>query len=166
MVRPLPPVENVSLFRVEESEAEQELRAMLGLVTPEDPEAMVSVRSPPQTPSKGPENPADGIEPPSSSRLVLDTTPISNPPTPLSNDMQVDQAKIPPVTTRFPDQTSITDSLPLSNPTLPTIEFRERPSPVSEPPQPPSWNPIGFVGDEEEEEEEEIPSINMESDSD
>ena len=152
-------MENVSLFRVEESEVEQELRAMLGLATPEDPEPAASAQSPPQASPGGPESPAQGVEPTPSSLLVPD-------PAQSLSDMQVDQMKVLPVTTLPPDQTPVKEDPPLSNQTPSTIKFNERPPPVSEPLQPPSWNPIGFVGDEDEEEEEEIPSINMDSDSD
>ena len=43
LVRLLSPIENLSLLRAEESEAEQELRAMLGLAAPEDPERAVAI---------------------------------------------------------------------------------------------------------------------------
>jgi len=80
--------------------------------------------------------------------------------------MQVDQMKISHITTLPPDQALVKEDPPLSNPTSSTIKLSERPPPVSEPTQLPSWDPIGYVGDEDEEEEEEIPSINMDSDSD
>ena len=90
----------------------------------------------------------------------------SNPPAQSPNDMQVDQTKVPSVAVQSQDQTPAKDNTPLSNQTPFTVKFSERPPLVSEPPQPPPWNSVGFVGDEEEEEEEEIPSINMDSDSD
>jgi len=159
-------MEDISLFRVEESEAEQELRSMLGLATPEDPEPMVSVELPPRALSKEPENPAHTVE---TTSLVHNPAPpihnSSNPPTQLSNDMQVDRMKIPPITAQSRDQTPVKDDPPLPNQSPSTIKFSERPPPASEPLQPPPWNPFGFIG-EEGEEEEEIPSINMDSDSD
>jgi hypothetical protein len=167
LVRPVPSLENVSLFRVEESEVERELRAMLGLTIPEDPEPEVSAQLPPQTSSTVFEGPAQAAET-TPSRVVPNPTPSvtnsSNPPAQSSNDMQVDQTSIPSTLPR--DQTPVEDISPTSNPTPPTVGFSERIPPVFEPPQPPSWNPIAFVGDEDEEEEEEIPSINMDSDSD
>ena len=169
LVRPLPPMENISLSRVEESEVEQELRTMLGLATSEDPEPTASAQSPPQGSSKEPEKPAQPVEPTSSSRSLPSPAPsILNPLKPdvrLSNDMQVDQTNITPVTTLPPDRTLVKEGPPLSNPTPSTSKLSERPPPVSET-QPSSWNPIGFVCEEDEEEEEEIPSINMDSDSD
>ena len=171
LVRPLPSMENVSLFRAEESEVEQELRAMLELTMPEDPEPAVPTRLPPQGSSKEPEQPAQPIEPTSPSRLVPDPAlPVLDPsskPAQSLNNMEVDQTNIPSVTTLPPDQAPVKEDPPLSNPTPSTIKLSERPPPVSEPPQPPpSWNPIRFFGDEDEEDEEEIPSINMDSDSD
>ena len=165
-MRPLPPLENVSLSRVEESEMEQELRTMLGLAMSEDPEP---AQSPPQVSSKEPEKPAQPVEPTSSSRSLPDPVPsILNPSKPdaqPSNDMQVDQTNITSVTTLPPDQTPVKEGLPLSNPIPSTSKLNEGPPPVPEP-QPSSWNYIGFVGEEDEEEEEEIPSIDMDSDSD
>jgi hypothetical protein len=138
---------------------------MLGLAMPDDPEPGVSAHSPPQTPSSGPEHPSQGAELTASSRLVPNPTPLilnrSIPPAQSSNDMQVDQMRVP-----LPDPTPVKEAPPLSNSTPSTIELGKGPAPVSEPPQPSSWNSIGFVGDEDEEEEEEIPSINMDSDSD
>ena len=169
LVRPLPPMENISLFRVEESEVEQELRTMLGLATADDSESGVSAQLAPQAPSDGPEDPAERTELTSSSRFVPDPAPSilnrSNPPAQSSNDMQVDQTKAPPVTTPPPDQTPINEGPLVSNPTSSAIKSSERLPPVSEPPRPSSWNPIGFISDEDEEDEE-IPSINMDSDSD
>ena len=169
-MQPLPSMENVSLFRVEESEVEQELRTMLGLATAEDPEFGVSAQLAPQEPSNGPEDPTEGTELTSSSRFVHDPAPSilnrSNPPAQSSNDMQVDQTKVPPTTTPPPDQTPIKGGPLVSNPTSSAIESSERLPLVSEPPQLSCWNPIGFVSDEDEEEDEEIPSINMDSDSD
>lgn len=157
-------MENVSLFRVEESEAEKELRAMLGLGSPEDPEPTIL---PSRISSKEPENPVQAVESTPPSRLVHGRTPILNPSEPLaqsSNDMQVDQTNIPPVTAPPQNRTRIVDDPPASNPTPSTNKLSGRPPPVSEPPQPSSsWDPISFVSDEEE---EEIPSINMDSDSD
>ena len=136
---------------------EQELQTMLGLAMPEDPEPKVSAQSPPQVSSKEPENPAQPVEPASSLCSFPDPAPlILNPPKPdarSSNDMWVDQMNITPVTTLPPDRTPAKEGPPLSNPTPSTIK-----------PQP-SWNPIGFVN-EENEEEEEIPSIDMDLDSD
>jgi len=170
LLRPLPSMENVSLFRVEESEVEQELRAMLELAIPEDPEQAVPTRLPPQGSSKGPKQPAQPVELTSPPRSAADPAPPifnpSNPPTQPSNEMQVDKTNIPPVTALPPDQTPVKGDPSLSNPTPSTIKHNEKPPPVSEPPQAPSWNPIGFFGDEDEEDEEEIPSINMDSDSD
>ena len=146
---------------------ERELRAMLGLAIPEDPEPEVSVQLPPQTSSTVFEGPAQAAET-TPSRVVPNPTPSvinpSNPPVQLSNDMQVDQTNVPFALPQ--DQTPVEDTSPALNPTPPAVKFSERLPPVLEPPQPPSWNPIAFVGDEEEEEEEEIPSINMDSDSD
>jgi len=159
-------MENVSLFRVEESEVEQELRAMLGLATPEDPEPAVSTELPPRTSPKEPENPAQAVE--TASLAHNPAPPItnsSNPHARSSNDMQVDQVKILPITAQSQDQTPVIDDPPLPNQSPSTIKLSERSPQMSEPPQFPSWNPIGFV-DDEEEEEEEIPSINMDSDSD
>ena len=78
--------------------------------------------------------------------------------------MQTDQAKIPPATTLLQDQEPVKDVLPLSTPVASTIRSDEKTPPASEFLQPPYWNPITF-GDEDEEDEE-IPSINMDSDSD
>ena len=168
MVRSLPPVENVSLFRVEESEVEQELRAMLQLAAPEDPERTVSAQPLPQGSSRGPDDLAQGIEP-TSPRSVPNSAPPNvnppNPPTASSNHMQMDQVKVPPAATLSQDQEPDKE-LSLSNPVPSTTRSDERPPPASEPLQPPSWNPMTFVGDEDEEEDEEIPSINMDSDSD
>ena len=156
-------MENVSLFRVEESEVERELRTMLGLATPEDPEPTASAQLPPQVP----ENPTREVE---TTSLVLDPAPpilnSSNPPVQSPNDMQVEQTNTPPIIAPPSDQqTSFKGVTPVSNIIPSTTGFGEGPPPVSEPPEPSSWNPIGFV-DDEEEEEEEIPSINMDSDSD
>jgi hypothetical protein len=140
---------------------------MLGLAIPEDPEPEVSAQLPPETSSKVSESPVQAAET-TSSRVVPDTAPSvinsSNPPAQSSNDMQVDQTNVPFVLPR--DQTPVEDTAPTLNPTPPAVKFSERRPPVPEPPQPPSWNSIAFVGDEDEEEEEEIPSINMDSDSD
>lgn len=169
LVRPLPPMENISLSRAEESEVEQELRTMLGLVTSEDPEPTASAQSPPQASSKELEKSAQPVEPTSLSRSLPDPAPsILNPSrrdARSPNDMQVDQTNITSVSTLPPDRTPVKESSPLSNPTPSTSKLSERPPPVSEP-QTSSWNPIGFVCEEDEEEEEEIPSINMDSDSD
>ena len=155
-------MENVSLFRVEESEVERELRTMLGLATPEDPELTGSAQLPPQVP----ENPTREVE---TTSLALNPAPpilnSSNPPVQSPNDMQVKQTNTPPIIAPPSDQTSFKDATPVSNLTPSTTKFGDGPPPVSEPSEPPSWNPIGFV-DDEEEEEEEIPSINMDSDSD
>ena len=162
-------MENISLSRVEESEVEQELRKMLGLATSEDPEPAASAQSPPQASSKEPEKSAQPVEPTSLSRSLPDPAPsILNPSrrdARSPNDMQVDQTNTTPVSTLPPDRTPVKESSPLSNPTPSTSKLSERPPPVSEP-QTSSWNPIGFVCEEDEEEEEEIPSINMDSDSD
>ena len=170
MVRSLPPIENVSLFRAEESEVEQGLRAMLGLAAPDDPERTISAQPSPQGSSRGPDNPAQGTEPTSSPRLVPNSAPSivdpPNPPADSSNIMQMDQVRAPPAATLSQNQEPTKDDLPLSNPVSSTIKSNERPPPAPEPHQPPSWNPITFVGDEDEEEDEEIPSINMDSDSD
>ena len=169
LVRSLPPVENVSLFRAEESEVEQELRAMLQLTAPEDPERTVSAQPLPQGSSRGPDDLAQGTEP-TSPRSVPNSAPPNvnppNPPTASSNHMQMDQVKVPPAATLSQDQEPAKDDPPLSSPVPSTTRSDERPPPASEPLQPNSWNPISFVGDEDEEEDEEIPSINMDSDSD
>ena len=157
LVRPLPPMENISLFRVEESEMERELRTMLGLATPEDPEPTKPSQSPPQSSSEVPENSAQVME---TTSLVPSLDP-STPPTQLSNDMQVEQTKFPPDTAQPEDPTPVRDATPALNPTPSTVELGGRLPLV---PEPSPWSPIGFAGDEEE--EEEIPSINMDSDSD
>ena len=162
MVRSLPPVENVSLFRAEESEVERELRGMLGLAAPEDPERMVSARPSPPGPSRGPDNAAQGIERTSSPRPVPNAAPSivdpPNPPAALSNPTQVVQAEVPPAATLSPDQEPAKIDLPLPNLVSSTIPSDEGP--------PPSWKSMTSVGDEDEDEDEEIPSINMDSDSD
>ena len=158
-------MENISLFRAEESELEREVRTTLGLATPEDPEPTVSSQSPPQALSEVPENPAQDAETaslvPSAAPPILDS---SNPPAQSSNDMQVEQTDIPPVIPLPHDHESAEDDPPGFNPTPSTIKAREGPVPVPEPPQLPPWNPISFTDDEDE--DEEIPSINMDSDSD
>ena len=80
--------------------------------------------------------------------------------------MWVDQVKVPSAPTRPPDEEPAKVDLPFSNLASSTIRSDKGSPPASEPLQPPSWNPINFVGDEDEEEDEEIPSINMDSDSD
>ncbi|KAF9646174.1 hypothetical protein BDM02DRAFT_3100296, partial [Thelephora ganbajun] len=166
LVRPLPPMENISLFRVEESEVERKLRIMLGLASSEDPEPVVSA----QEPSREPESTAQVVETTHLPSSVPDPAPpildSSNPPTKPPNDMQVDQTNTPPIIDAPQDQTPVKGVPSVLDPTPSTIRPNERPPLVSEPPQPPSWSHIGFVGDEDEEEDEEIPSINMESDSD
>ena len=81
---------------------EQGLRIILGLATPEDSEPVVSAQSPSQVSSNGPENLAPGAEPTCPSRLVPDpaASVLNRPNTPAqsSNDMQVDQTKVPFVT--------------------------------------------------------------------
>ena len=149
---------------------ERELRTMLGLTTSEDPEHAVSAQSLPQAPLREPENSTQPMEPSASSHLIPDPAPTildpSNPPVQSLNDMQVDQTYFPPAVALPDDQTPAKDDPPVPDLTSSTIKFSERPPLVSESLSQPSWNPIGFVGDEEEEEEEEIPSINMDSDSD
>ena len=164
LVRPLPPLENISLFRAEESELERELRTTLGLAAPEDPQPTASSQLPPQALSEVPENPTRAVE--TASFALAPTPPIldsSNPPAQSSNDMQVEQTGVPPVIAPPHDQTPVKGAPPALNQTPPMVEFNEKP-PVSEPPQAPPWNPISFVDDEDE--EEEIPSINVDSDSD
>ena len=165
MVRPLPPIENVSLFRAEESELERELRTTLGLATSEDPEPTVSPQSPPQASSEVPKNFAQETETPS---LVPTTVPpildSPNPPVQSSNDMQVEKTDIPPIISLPHDHAPVEDAPPVFNPTPSTIKPNDSSAPASEPQLPP-WNPISFI-DDEDEEEEEIPSINMDSDSD
>ena len=140
---------------------------MLGLVSPEDPEPIVSVQSPLSEP---PENhgQAQGITP--SPPLVPNPAPpvlnSPNPPAQSSNDMQIDQTSVLPVTALPQDQTPVGDTPPVLNPAPSTIKFSEGVPPVPEPPAPSPWNTIGFVGDEDEGEDEEVPSINMDSDSD
>ena len=159
-------MENVSLFRAEESELERELRTTLGLATPEDPEPTVFPRSPPQASSEVPNNSAQEAEP---AALVSSVAaPIlgpSNPPAQSSNDMQVEQTDISPIISLPHDHAPVEDAPPVFNPTPSTIKSSERSAPVSEPPPPP-WNPISFIDYEDEDEDEEIPSINMDSDSD
>jgi len=140
---------------------------MLGLVSPEDPEPIVSVQSPLSEPPEK-HGQAQGITPspplvPNSAPPVLNSP---NPPAQSSNDMQIDQTSILPVTTLSQGQTPVEDTPPVLNPAPSTIKFGEEAPPMPEPPVPSSWNTIGFVGDEDEGEEEEIPSINMDSDSD
>ena len=98
-VRSLPPVENGSLFRAEQSEVEEELRAVLGLAEPEDPEHMVSARSPPQGAMRGLDNTTQETEPASSPRLVPNAAPSivdpPNPPGAPSDPTQVDQVEVP-----------------------------------------------------------------------
>ena len=93
-MRLLPPTEKISVFRVGENEVEQELRTPLGLATPDDPEPVASARSAPHVSSKELENPAQAVEPTSSSRLAPDAAPPilnrSNPPAQSSSDMQAD----------------------------------------------------------------------------
>jgi len=155
-------MENISLFRAEESELERELRTTLGLAAPEDPEPMTSSQLPPQVSSEVPENSAQEAE--TASLVLIPAPPIpdsSNPPARSSNDMQVERTDIPPVIARPHDHAPVEDAPPVPNPTPPIIKSGERSAPVSEPPP----YPISFV-DDEDEEDEEIPSINMDSDSD
>ena len=136
---------------------------MLGLAAPEDPERMITGQPSPPGLSSGLDNTAQGIEPTASPRPVHSAAPsIVDPPNPLatsSNPTPVDQAEVPPAATPSPNQEPAKVDLPLSNPVSSTITSDEGP-PL------PSWNPITPVGDEDEEEDEEIPSINMDSDSD
>lgn len=167
LVRPLPPLENVSLFRVEESEVEQELRDMLGLASAEGPEPVVSAHEPVQEFLGEPQNPVEPAGPPPHSMLhpAPQTPNPRNSPAQPTNDTQVeDQPNTTHVVTLSQDKVPTEDSPP-ANSTPATTKFGEGLPSASEPPQPPSWEPISFVGDEEEEEEE-IPSINMDSDSD
>lgn len=156
-------MENISLFRAEESELERELRTTLGLATPADPEPTASPQLPPQASSEVPENSAQEAE---TTSLVPDPAPpildSSNTPAQSSNDMQVEQTDIQPVITPPHHQAPVEDASPMVKQIPPTIKSSERSAPVSEPPP---WNPISFV-DDEDEEEEEIPSIDMDSDSD
>ena len=158
-------MENVSLYRVEESEVEQELRAVLELASPGDPGPMVPAQDPPQEFLEIPQNPAQDVEPSSS---VPDPAPqILNgrdPPAQPPNDMQVDQPNVTPTVALSHDKTS-TISVPPANSTPAMTKSGEGLQPVSEPLQLPSWSPTGFLGDSDEDEEE-IPSINMDSDSD
>ena len=168
-MRQLPSVENVPLFRVEESEAGQELRGVLGLGAPEDSEPAAPAQESSQRSSEELQNLAQAVELPSSSHFVLDPTPrtpnLTGLPAQPPNDMQVDQPSVVPPVTLPQGQTPAQNALPMDS-TLPSVKVTEEPPrPVLEPPQLPSWNPIGFTGDEDEEEDE-IPSINMESDSD
>jgi hypothetical protein len=159
-------VENISLFRAEESETERELRAMLGLASPDDPEPVISTPELTSGPPGEPQNSMQAMEETPLSPLVPDSTSISNPAESIaqpSNDPLVGQSNTTSLVAPPQDQT-LTEGDPPAGSTPPKTGFTEKPPPVSEPPQLPSWNPIGFVGDEEE--EEEIPSINMESDSD
>lgn len=141
---------------------EQELRAMLGLAPPGEPEPVVSVQESGQAPSEEPQNPMQDVE--SSSTVPNPAPKITNPPARSSNDGQVDQPKIAPIVALLQDQTLTKGVLP-TNLTPATTKSSQGLPPASEPPQVPSWNPIGFLGDEDEDEEE-IPSINMDSDSD
>lgn len=167
LVRPLPPLENISLYRIEEGEAERELRAMLGLASPGDPEPVVFAEEPLQPPLEESQNPMQDVEPTLPSRSVPSLTSQApnqtDPPTQRSDDIRVDQPSIKPVVALPQDQT-LTKDVPPASSTPATTKFSEGIPPASEPPQLSSWNPISFIGDEEE--EEEIPSINMDSDSD
>jgi hypothetical protein len=141
---------------------------MLGLASAEDPEPVASAQEPPPEPSKEFENTTPAAEVTPLSNLVPDSTFITNPTGPLglpSNDMQVDRSNITSLVGLPQEQTPI-EVVPPKDSSPPKTRFTEKSPPVSEPPQPPSWDPISYVGDEEEEDEEEIPSINMESDSD
>lgn len=151
-------MENVSLFRAEESGTERELRAMLGLITSEDLEPTASTQSPPNVPENSMQVAETASPIPDPGPSILNPP---NPPAQPPNDMEVEQTNIP-LAIAPPDQAPVENATPVLNPTPSAIEFSERPAPVSEPP---SWNPITFV-DDEDEEEEEIPSINMDSDSD
>ena len=168
MVRPLPPVDDISLFRVEESDVERDLRTMLGLASPEDPEPIAPSLEPPEASLEKSQNPTEDMEPAASSHSVLSPAPkIHNPsdsPAQPSNDMQVDQLDASPIIAPPQSQTPTT-SVPRANSMPATDKFSEGQLPASKPPQLHSWDPFGYVGDEEEEEEE-IPSINMDSDSD
>lgn len=167
LVRPLPPLENISLYRVEEGEAERELRAMLGLASPGDPEPVVFAEEPLRQPLEESQNPMQDVEPALPSHSVPSLTSQApsqtDPPTQRSDDIQVDQPSIKPVVALPQDQTPTKNVPPASTPAA--TKFSEGIPPASEPPQLSSWNPTSFIGDEEEEEEE-IPSINMDSDSD
>lgn len=139
---------------------------MLGLASPEDPEPVISTQELTSGPPGGPQNSMQAMEETPPSPLVPDSTSIPNPTETIarpSNDTPVDQPNTTPLVALPQDQT-LTEGDPPVDSAPPKTNFTEKPPPVSEPPQLPSWNPIGFVGDEEE--EEEIPSINMESDSD
>ena len=160
-------MERISLFPAEESDLERELRTTLGLATSEDPEPTASPQLPPQTSSEVPENFAQAVETaPLVPNPVLPILGSSNPPAPPSNDMQVEQADVPPIRTLPHDRVPVEDAPPAFDTTPSTIKSSERSAPVSEPPQPPPWNPISFIDDGDEDEDEEIPSINMDSDSD
>jgi hypothetical protein len=160
-------VENVSLFRVEESEVERDLRAMLGLTSPDDPEPVVSAPEPRQESLEEPHDPTQDVELATSSRSMHGPAPqVPNPrdpPVQPSNDMQVDRPNITPINAQPQDQTP-TKGVPPVHSTPATTEFSEGLPLAPDPAQLPSWNPFGFVGDEDDEEEE-IPSINMDSDS-
>lgn len=139
---------------------ERDLRTMLGLASPEDPEPVIPAQEPPKRSIEEPQNPTQDMEPAASSRpvpnLALEVPNPGDPPAQPSNDMQIDQPNVTPIVALPQSQTPTKGVAP--------AKFSEGKSPVSEP-QLPSWNPVDFIGDEEEEEEE-IPSINMDSDSD
>lgn len=143
---------------------ERELRTALGLATPEDPEPQESSQLLPQGPPEVLGNAVQTVETADPVHDPIPSVPnASNPPAQSSEDMQVDQTNALPVIAAPQDQTPVEVVPPALDPVPSTSKSSERPPPVSEPPQPP-WDPIGLVDDEEE--EEEIPSINMDSDSD
>ena len=157
------------MFRVEESEAERGLRTMFELASPEDHEPTVPAQEPPPGSSEEPGNSAQTVEQVSLSHVTPNPAPrvpspkgsLTQPP----NDMQVDQVNTAPLVDPPEDEVP-TETAPIAYSTRPMAKLSERSPPAPAPSQPPSWDPIGFLGDEDEEEEEEIPSINMDSDSD
>ena len=141
---------------------------MFELASPEDHEPTMPAQEPPPGSSE-PRNPAQTVEqiplshltPGPAPRVPSPKDPLAHPP----NDMQVDQVNAAPLVDPPEDEVP-TETAPIAYSTPPMAKLSERSPPASGPSQPPSWDPIGFVGDEDEEEEEEIPSINMDSDSD
>jgi hypothetical protein len=135
---------------------------MFRLASPEDQE-------PPPGSSEEPRNPAQTVEQIPSSHLTPNPAPrVPSPkdtPVQPANDMQVDQVNTAPLVDPPEDEVP-TKPAPIVYSAPSTTKIGERSPPVSAPSQLPSWDPIGFLGDEDEEEEEEIPSINMDSDSD
>lgn len=167
MIRPLPPIKDVSLFRVEESEAERELQAMLKLASPGDPDPTIFAQVSPQEYLEELPNPTQDVEQVPLSHSVPNPAPKVPNPNDLSvqpsSDMQVDQSNITPIVTLPQDKIPTRGVSPV-NSTPASTKSNEGIPPASEPPQFPSWDPINFLRDEDEDEEE-IPSINMDSDS-